>query len=290
MWRFLGKFKTLVGVVALLLLPFVILHFKKKIPSLSEAVSGTFVDTSAYFQESILWVFSGVSDALQRRTVAQESKNELFELRHQKHELRTLQILLSESERENQRLRDLMRFSSGLNANARIVGAVVIGEVGAPLVRSIQIDQGTKAGLQKGDAVVSDAGAVGQVLMTGKYSSQVLLLSDLSSAVDVVVQRSRAKGILRGLTVRDFDRLQDIKVGDIIVTSGVGAKFPEGMPIGRISKIQNHRQGLYVEAIVQPFVAFNRLENVLVLTKTGKDTPAKRRDIVSQTLKMSVKL
>jgi rod shape-determining protein MreC len=73
------------------------------------------------------------------------------------------------------------------------------------------------------------------------------------------------------------------------VTSGVGAKFPEGMPIGKIAKIQNHRQGLYIEAMIEPYVQFNRLENVLVLTKTSKDNPAKRREVVSQILKMSVK-
>ena len=288
MWRFLARFKTLAGVGLLLLLPFVFLHFKKKLPALSDAVSGTFLDTSVYFQEAVLWMFSGVSDSLERYFVQQESKDELFELRIQKHELRTLQILLGESERENQRLRQLLHFSSSLEG-PRFVGALVIGEVGTPLIRTIQIDQGTKAGVQKGDAVVSDSGAIGQVLLAGKYSSQVLLLTDSSSAVDIVVQRSRAKGILRGLAVRDFDRLQDIQVGDIIVTSGLGAKFPEGMPVGKISKIRNHRQGLYVEAEIEPFVAFNRLEQVLVLTKGSKNQPWRRRGVVSQILQMSVK-
>jgi rod shape-determining protein MreC len=256
-WRFLARFKTLAGVVLLLLLPFVFLHFKKKLPALSEAVSGTFLDTSVYFQEAVLWMFSGVSDSLERYFVQQESKDELFELRYQKHELLTLQILLNESERENQRLRQLLHFASSLEG-PRLVGALVIGEVGTPHIRPIQIDQGTKAGVQKGDAVVSDAGAVGQVLLAGKYASQVLLLTDSSSAVDIVVQRSRAKGIMRGLSVRDFDRLQDIQVGDIVVSSGLGAKFPEGMPVGKIKQIKNHRQGLYVEAEIEPFVAFNR--------------------------------
>lgn len=288
MWRFLARFKTLVGVALLLLLPFVFLHFKKKMPALSDAVAGTFLDTSVYFQEAVLWMFSGVSDSLERYFVQQESKNELFELRYQKHELRALQILLNESDRENERLRQLLHFSSSLEG-PRLLGASVIGQVGTPLVRSIQIDQGSKAGVQKGDAVVSDAGAVGQVLLVGKYASEVLLLTDSSSAVDIVVQRSRAKGILRGLTVRDFDRLGDVVVGDILVTSGLGAKFPEGMPVGKITKIRNHRQGLYIEAEIEPFVAFNRLEQVLVLTKGSQSRPWRRKEMVSATLKMSVK-
>ncbi|MEI6805676.1 MAG: rod shape-determining protein MreC [Myxococcaceae bacterium] len=288
MWRFLARFRTLAGVVLLLLLPFVFLHFKKKLPALSDAVSGTFLDTSVSFQEAVLWMFSGVSDSLERYFVQQNSKDELFELRYQKHELTTLQILLSESERENQRLRQLLQFSSSVTG-PRVVGATVIGQVGTPLIRTVQIDQGTKAGVQKGDAVISDSGAVGQVLLAGKYSSQILLLTDSSSAVDIVVERSRAKGILRGLMVRDFDRLQDIRVGDIVVTSGLGAKFPEGMPVGTISKIRNHRQGLYVEAEIEPFVAFNRLEQVLLLTKGSHTQPWKRREIILETLQMSVK-
>lgn len=288
MWRFLARFKTLVGVALLLLLPFVFLHFKKKMPALSDAVAGTFLDTSRHFQEAVLWLFSGVSDSLERYFVQQETKDELFELRYQKRELRTLQILLSESERENQRLRQLSHFSTTLEG-PRLLGASVIGQVGAPLIRTIQIDQGLKAGVQKGDAVVSDSGAVGQVLLAGKYSSDVLLLTDSSSAVDVVVQRSRAKGILRGLTVRDFDRLADVQVGDILVTSGLGAKFPEGMPVGMITKIRNHRQGLYVEAEIEPFVPFNRLEQVLVLTKGSKSQPWRRREVIQNILQMSVR-
>lgn len=288
MLRFIARFKMLVGVALLLLLPFIFLRFKKKVPALSDAVAGTFLDVSKIFQESILWMFEGVSDSLERYFVQQESKNELFELRYQKHELRSLQILLNESERENQRLRQLLHFASSLEG-PRFVGAQVIGEVGTPLMRIIQIDQGTKAGIQKGDAVVSDAGAIGQVLLVGKYSSEVLLLTDSSSAVDIVVQRSRSKGILRGLWVRDFDRLADVKEGDIVVTSGLGAKFPEGMPVGKIGKIQNHQQGLYVEAEIEPFVGFNRLEQVLVLTKGSMNRPWCRKEVNTQILQMSIK-
>ena len=78
-------------------------------------------------------------------------------------------------------------------------------------------------------------------------------------------------------------------MGDVVVSSGLGAKFPEGMPVGKIKQIKNHRQGLYVEAEIEPFVAFNRLEQVLVLTKGSKDQPWRRREIVLQTLQMSVK-
>lgn len=289
MWRFLGKFKTLVAVVCLLAAPFVISHFRRKTPVLSEVTSGIVLDLSSSMQQGVLWLFGSASDFLHRMRLDRESEEEIFELRKVKSEVRALEILLAESEQENQRLRGLLGFAADQRFKGRIVGASIVGELGDPSVRSIQIDRGSASGIRKGDAVISPSGAVGQVVLTGKYSSQVILLTDPGSAVDVVLERSRAKGIMRGTIVRDFDRLQDVRVGDIVVTSGVGAKFPEGMPVGRVAKVQNHRQGLYVEAQVEPYVRFNQLEEVLVLIKTSKDSPPTRREIVSQSLKMSPK-
>ena len=288
MRRFLGRFKTLVGVVLLLIFPFVFLHVKKKIPAASGVIAGGVLDVAAYFQTTVLGVFGGISDSLERYFIEQESKNELFELRRQKRELRSLQILLVESEKENQHLRELLNFSSYLEG-PRLLGAAVIGEVGTPLMRTIQIDQGSKAGVRKGDAVISRVGAIGQVLLAGPHYSEVLLLADPSSAVDVLVQRSRVKGILRGLQVRDFDRLGDIQIGDVLVTSGLGAKFPEGTPVGKIRKIANHKQGLYLEAEVESFVNFGRLEQVLVLLDASKNKPWRRKELISNALQMSVK-
>lgn len=282
-----SQIKTLVGVVMLLLLPFVFLKVQKKAPELSDAVGGTFLDLSSILQEGVLWAFGGVSDALERRFVRQKSEDEIFELRAERTKMRTLEIMLTESERENARLKELLAFSPTINA-PRVIGALVIGQTGIPLTRVIQIDRGSKAGVKKGDAVVNTAGAVGQVLLTGKYNSEVLLLPDASSAIDVVVERSRIKGIMRGLKVHNFDRLGDVRVGDILVTSGVGARFPEGMPIGKISRVKSHEQGLYTEAEVEPFVNFNKLEEVLVLTQNSKTSLWRRKDMVSQFLQVSV--
>ncbi|MBH1988546.1 MAG: rod shape-determining protein MreC [Myxococcaceae bacterium] len=290
MWRFLGKFKTLVAVACLLAAPFVVSRFRRKAPALSEVTSGIILDLSSSIQQSMLWLFGGVTDLVYRVRLNRENEQEVFELRKMKPEVRALEILLTESEQENQRLRVLLGFSAERGLKERVVGASIIGELGAPLVRNIQIDRGSAAGVKKGDAVMVPSGAVGQVMLVGKHSSQVLLLTDTSSAIDVVLERSRAKGIMRGTLVRDFDRLQDVREGDVVVTSGVGAKFPEGMPVGRVSKVENHRQGLYVEAQIEPFVRFNHLEEVLILTKTNQDAPAQRREAISQSLRMSPKL
>ncbi|MES2503279.1 MAG: rod shape-determining protein MreC [Myxococcota bacterium] len=288
MWRFLSRFKTLAGVVILALLPFVFLKAQKKVPALSEAVAGTFLDLSSYFQKAVLWAFGGISDALETRSVEREFQDEIFALRSKKGQIRSLEILLSESEREIARLKDLLHFSATLQT-PRALGASVIGQVGTPLMKVLQVDQGSKAGVKKGDAVVTEAGAVGQVILTGKLTSEILLLSDASSAVDIIVGRSRAKGIMRGLRVTNFDRLGDVRVGDVVVTSGLGARFPEGMPVGQITRVQNHRQGLYTEAEIRPFVDYNRLEQVLLLTRSVKTGAWHRREMTSELLRMSVR-
>lgn len=287
MRRFFSHFKTLAGVLILLMLPFAILKLQKKAPLLTEAVAGTFLDMASYFQRSVIWTFGGLSDAMERRLISQTSTGELFQLRVDRVRMRSLEILLSESERENRRLKDLLDFASQDRA-PKVLGTRVIGQAGAPLMQVIQIDQGSHSGIKKGDPVINRLGAIGQVLLAAKTSSEVLLMSDASSAVDIVVQRTRVRGIMRGLKVHNFDRLQDIQVGDVIVTSGLGARFPEGTPVGQIVRLRNHQQGLYTEAEIEPFVDLNRLEEVLVLRDSRLGSAWHRRDLVFEGLQMSV--
>ena len=287
MRRFFSHFKTLAGVLILLMLPFAILKLQKKAPLLTEAVAGTFLDMASYFQRSVIWTFGGLSDAMERRLISQTSTGELFQLRVDRVQMRSLEILLSESERENRRLKDLLDFASQDRA-PKVLGTRVIGQAGAPLMQVIQIDQGSHSGIKKGDPVINRLGAIGQVLLAAKTSSEVLLMSDASSAVDIVVQRTRVRGIMRGLKVHNFDRLQDIQVGDVIVTSGLGARFPEGTPVGQIVRLRNHQQGLYTEAEIEPFVDLNRLEEVLVLRDSRLGSAWHRRDLVFEGLQMSV--
>jgi len=136
--------------------------------------------------------------------------------------------------------------------------------------QSIIIDQGGDAGIQPGMAVVNEEGVVGVILGTTPGASKVLLIVDSQSSVDGYVQRSRARGTLHGSSERgcSFEyvlRDQDVEVGDLLLTSGLGAIYPKGLPIGRVRSVDRKPYGLFQLAEVEPMVDFRQLEEVFVI-------------------------
>jgi hypothetical protein len=127
--------------------------------------------------------------------------------------------------------------------------------------------------VRRGDGVVDKSGVVGVVLGIGRRTSDVLLLSDPSSSIDVVSQRTRARGVLHGedsderygTQVEDFDKLRDVRPGDTLVTSGIGTRFPPGLLVGVVTEAEAPDDSLYLRAKVRPAVRFDTIEHVLVL-------------------------
>jgi rod shape-determining protein MreC len=107
----------------------------------------------------------------------------------------------------------------------------------------------------------------------------VLLTVDRTSAIDVVIQRTGARGILRGTGADDryvaqiqyLRREDDIRVGDLVHTSGLGQRFPASLLVGRVTRIVRRQFGLHQEAEVTPAVNFSSLDEVLVLTEGSRE-------------------
>lgn len=274
MLGFLNRFKTLLLVAGFLLLPVALLYVQRRIPAVREVTTGFVVDSSRIFQEAIVSWFGDLSDYSNRYFNALDSYDELQKLQRNVRQMRSLKVALFESEAENKRLKRLLHFSLSFEGPA-IVGARIIGRTGSPLSRTIQIDRGRYDGVKRGDGVVSTEGVVGQVIAAGLHASEVLLATDSTSAIDVVIQRSRALGILRGssteqrywMRVNDFDRLHEVQIGDLVVTSGLGSRFPVGTPVGRVSGTRVSSSGLYMEAEIKPDAELGRMEEVLILTE-----------------------
>jgi rod shape-determining protein MreC len=132
------------------------------------------------------------------------------------------------------------------------------------------IDQGTAAGIRPGMPVVTDQGVVGVVSGTAPGASKVLLLIDPQSQVDAYVQRSRARGSVRGAKGRECSfefvlRDEDLAVGDLLLTSGMGEIFPKGLVIGHVTHVERQPYGLFQEAQIKPAVDFGKLEEVFVI-------------------------
>ena len=184
-----------------------------------------------------------------------------------------------ETELANTRLRDLISFQR--NVTQRLVAAEVIGKDPSAWFKTIIIDKGEADGVARGLPVVIHQGIVGQVIEVSDHYSKVMLIVDGSSAVDALVQRTRARGIIKG-DATDLCRLEyvlrknDVQMGDTIVSSGLDGVYPKGLRIGNVSKIVDHNAEIFHEVIVTPFVDFEKLEEVLVILEIQKHDLAKK--------------
>ncbi len=272
MFDLLRRHKALVVVGVLLLLPLVLLYAQTKQKSGGRGpVVGAIVDTAGVIERMMLFVTGGLNDGFEHYVTSVGSWEELMDLRRERQSGEALATRIAELSVENERLRGLAR-AAGAVDGPRPLGARVIARTGQPLTQLISIDRGTKDGVRLGDGVVSEDGVVGVVLVAGRSTSDVLLLTDPSSAIDVVVQKTRARGIVRGrgdadryaAVVEDFDRLRDVSPGDVIVTSGIAARFPAGVLVGTIVDVKA-KDDLTLEALVRPASVFARIEHVAVL-------------------------
>ncbi len=220
---------------------------------LQEGVSNTTV-----FVENV-WsrYFSLVTAAKENERL----RRELAEARHKAH-------LCKENMLLSARLESFLEFEEDVAYETII--ADVVGREPTAWFQSIIINKGKADGVSVGLPVMVPGGIVGQVSGVSGHYAKVLLLIDRNSAVDTMVQRTRARGIVRGLSssVCNFEfalHKADITIGDIVITSGLDGIFPKGLRVGRVSKIIRRSSGIFQEIEITPSVDFNRLEEVMVI-------------------------
>jgi rod shape-determining protein MreC len=189
-----------------------------------------------------------------------------------------LQSRLTELEDENLQYREAIvaseRFRRLRHLHERkdlpMVPATVIAQDLSPWFRSVIINRGFSAGIRTGMPVIADAGIVGTVAGTTPNASRILLVIDPQSRIDVYVQRTRARGAVRGRSAETcrFEyvlRDEDVHVGDLLLTSGLDTIYPKGLPVGRIAAVNRKPYGLFLDADLEPSVDFHRLEEVFVI-------------------------
>lgn len=167
-----------------------------------------------------------------------------------------------------ERLEELLRFKRTLNLP--VIPAQVIGLDPTGWFKSIIIDKGKGAGLSLDMPVVNAFGVVGRVVSVSPNYAKVLLIIDQNSAINCLVQRSRDRGMLKGLMseICKLDyvvKSNDVAVGDILVTSGLGGVFPKGLSVGQVIKVKEMPGELFKDIAVMPAVDFSKLEEVLVV-------------------------
>ena len=159
------------------------------------------------------------------------------------------------------------------------VSARVIAGDATPYFRTATIDRGSGDGVRRDSAVVSPNGVVGRVVSDpGPRAAKVQLLVDRSAAAGAIIERTRAAGLVMGdadervLRMEYVSNLEDVQLGDVVVTSGIDGVYPKGFVIGEVVVV--HRgPGLYKTIHVRPKVEFNDLEDVLVIVREPAPSP-----------------
>ncbi|MCU0597342.1 MAG: rod shape-determining protein MreC [Desulfobacterota bacterium] len=197
-------------------------------------------------------------------------REENTRLKEEVDDLRMQNDLYRELASTHARLRELLQFKESLRSP--VVAAQVIGRDPTGWFESVFIDKGTGAGLRLNMPVVDARGVVGRLVAVSPHYAKVLLIVDQNSAVDCLIQRTREKGILKGLPsqlcrLHYVSRAADVAVGDKIVTSGLDRIFPKGLPVGEVTEIADTPWEFFKDVRVKPSADFSRLEEVLVLLK-----------------------
>jgi rod shape-determining protein MreC len=195
-------------------------------------------------------------------------KSENERLRQKIVELEKERNRLLEAEATNQRLQRLLEFRAQLPAGG--ITASVIATSASSWFKSCLLDKGSADGIRKGMAVLTPLGALGRVIELTAQTAKVLLITDPNSGVDVVVQRTRARGIVSGSLengpiMKYVKHSEDVQVGDRLITSGVDGVFPKGIMVGAVTAVRKQTVGLFQQITVLPAVTLDTTEQVLVV-------------------------
>jgi rod shape-determining protein MreC len=234
---------------------------------------------SAPLQAATTWFVEGLGGMWSRYVALVDVESENRELRDDNQRLRKELAAASRRAFDIEAIEDLVELKKRTPADT--VGARVIAASVSSFFRvlRIRIDRGQRE-VEPGMAVFTAEGLVGRVAAVYGGHADVMLITDPQSRVDVVVPRTGGRGILLGLgegdryrcRIKDVERPSEpnaadgtIKVGDEVVTSGLGAAFPGGMTVGKVSKVTTKDYGMFQEVEVEPAVELATLRAVMVL-------------------------
>jgi len=186
-----------------------------------------------------------------------------------------LQQRLTELESQNQRLKDLLGYIADKKQPG--ISASLIGRSSDHWWQQIVLGRGSQDGIQVGYVVMAPGGVVGRVTNVTPNTSRVLLLSDPSSRVGVTISRSRYMGYMRGQSssravMEFFDKVPDVRRGDVVSTSALSQLFPAGMPVGRVESVDLNKSPA-PEAIIELSAPVSSLEWAVIYPHVQTPAP-----------------
>lgn len=171
---------------------------------------------------------------------------------------------------QNERLQGLLEAQKRLGMSVQMAHIIDIDL--DPSRRRIVIDAGSNQGAVVGQPVIDAFGLMGQLVEVLPNTSVAMLVTDPSHAVPVTIERTGLRTIAVGnkqngdlLELSNIPTSADVQVGDKLITSGLGGRFPAGFPVGEIREVSNDRTGMFASALARPAAAIDRSSEVLLL-------------------------
>lgn len=226
-------------------------------------------------ETAINFPLQGLTDAWKRYIflVGREESNK--RLRERNSQLLEELIKYREGYQEGIRLQKLLKLQDTLPFTT--LAARVVGRNPSSIFKMVLINRGERDGLRAGLPVMAVPGLVGRILETSWHVSRVLLLIDENSNIDVLLQESRAQGILQGASssgcnLKYVSKTIDVKAGEMVISSGLGGVFPKGLPVGVVTSASKKEADLFQRINVAPLVDPAGIEEVLVILPAQGDS------------------
>ena len=200
--------------------------------------------------------------------VLRNSEAENKDLKNENSLLRAELVRMQEIKLQNERLKKLLNFTDD-SPYETVLASVTGGSPSLLRTEFLLIDKGENYGIKVGMPAATQKGIIGRVYLVNSTSSHIMLITDPVSAVDAIVQRTRARGIVKGngkdCILEYLDNRSNIAKGDMVITSGKGGFYPKGILIGKVEKVEP--QGGVFRAKITPEASVDSLEEVIVIKK-----------------------
>jgi rod shape-determining protein MreC len=238
-------------------------------------------DGLTWLLRPVLWV-AGLPSAVAGTAEHLQTRESLIEenavLRENQLLLQARLQKLDALETENQRLRELLASSGQLQE--RVLIAEILSASQDPYRQQIVLNRGARDEVYKGQALVDAQGVLGQVVSVGPATSVALLLTDPNHGIPVEVSRTGLQTIALGrgdgqsLVLPYLPGTADVKVGDVLVSSPLGGRFPAGYPVGAITELRHEPGEHFMEALATPAARLNRGRQALLVWSGTLPAPA----------------
>ncbi len=249
-----------------------------------ELVRGAFQTVTSpvrYLGSTVSAPFQGLGNIITNLTTDQQT---LSDLQEENERLQARNAELEEAEQTASRLQSLLDLQDSYSLQS--TAARIISSSTDSWTSTVTIDKGSTSGLTVGMPIMASNGVIGQIIQCNPTTSVVRLVADESSSISAMVQSSRAQGMINGsatgqVTLDLIRTGQTVEVGDVVVTSGLGGVFPKGLPLGRVTSVENNPGSLYLDIVVEPFAHTENNEEVLVITSLTEGQEASAEDIAA---------